>query len=49
MYGEMGYMARSPEDRCEITRWFPPARSVILAAFSYHDGSQAPAPPRFQW
>ncbi len=44
MYGEMGYMARSPEDRCEITRWFPAARSVLLAAFSYHDGSPTPAP-----
>lgn len=38
MHGEMDYMARKPMDRCEITRWFPPARSVILCAFSYHDG-----------
>lgn len=38
MHGEMGYMARSPEDRSDITRWFPAARSVVLCAFSYHDG-----------
>lgn len=44
MHGEMGYMARSPEDRADITRWFPAARSVALCAFSYHDGR--PTEPR---
>lgn len=42
MHGEMGYMARNPEDRCDIRRWFPGAKSVVLCAFSYHDGSPPP-------
>ena len=40
LHGEMGYMARSPAGRAEITRWFPAAKSVFLAAFGYHDGSR---------
>lgn len=43
MHGAMGYMARAPEDRPLITRWFPAARSVVVLAFSTHDG--APPPP----
>lgn len=42
MHGAMGYMARAPEDRPFVTKWFPAARSVVVCAFSYHDGSAAP-------
>lgn len=44
MHGAMGYMARAPQDRPFITKWFPAARSVVICAFSYHDGSKSPAP-----
>lgn len=44
MHGEMGYMARAPEDRPFIDRWFPAARSVVVCAFSYHDGNPPPPP-----
>jgi len=40
----MAYMARSPEARSEITRWFPEARSVVICAFGYQDGSSASEP-----
>ncbi|MDE2291212.1 MAG: tRNA epoxyqueuosine(34) reductase QueG, partial [Elusimicrobia bacterium] len=42
MHGAMSYMARAPEDRPFITRWFPAARSVAVCAFSYHDGAPPP-------
>ena len=42
MHGVMGYMARAPQDRPFVTRWFPAARSVVVCAFSYHDGTKAP-------
>ncbi|MFH1726269.1 MAG: tRNA epoxyqueuosine(34) reductase QueG [Elusimicrobiota bacterium] len=45
LHGEMGYMARSPEDRSDITRWFPPARSVVVAAFSYPGLNALPKEP----
>jgi len=38
-HGEMAYMSRVPESRKDITRWFAPARSVVVCAFSYHDGA----------
>ncbi|MBI3298797.1 MAG: tRNA epoxyqueuosine(34) reductase QueG [Elusimicrobia bacterium] len=44
MHGAMGYMARAAEERPYITRWFPPARSVIVCAFSTHDGKPPPPP-----
>ncbi len=43
MHGAMGYMARRPEERPYVTSWFPPARSVVVCAFSYHGGT--PPPP----
>lgn len=42
MHGAMGYMARAPEDRPFITKWFPAARAVVVCAFSYHDGTKPP-------
>lgn len=42
MHGTMGYMSRDPSMRDSITRWFPPARSVVLLAFSY-SGRPEPA------
>ncbi len=44
MHGEMGYMSRDPESREDVRKWFPKARSVLICAFSYHDGSRAPEP-----
>lgn len=44
-HGEMSYMARSPEVRKDITGWFPPARSVVICAFRYHDGKASTAVP----
>lgn len=44
MHGDMGYMARAPEDRPHLTRWFPAAKSVVVCAFSYHDGTPPPTP-----
>ena len=44
MHGEMAYMARDPAGRSDILRWFPEAKSVVLCAFSCHDGAPAPAP-----
>ncbi|HVE15055.1 MAG TPA: tRNA epoxyqueuosine(34) reductase QueG [Elusimicrobiota bacterium] len=44
MHGEMDYMARKPEDRADVRRWFPAAQSVMICAFSYHDGTPPPAP-----
>lgn len=38
-HGEMSYMARAPEGRKDITGWFSAARSVVVCAFSYHDGT----------
>ena len=32
--GSMGYMARDPEVRTELRRWYPEARSVLVCAFS---------------
>ncbi|MBI4424151.1 MAG: tRNA epoxyqueuosine(34) reductase QueG [Elusimicrobia bacterium] len=43
MHGTMGYMAREPALRDSITRWFPPARSVVLLAYSYAGRPQGPA------
>lgn len=43
MHGTMGYMARDPNTRWEITRWFKSAKSVVLSAFSY---GEAPDPCR---
>lgn len=31
----MAYMARDPEARADIKRWFPEARTVVFGAFSY--------------
>ncbi|MFH2204237.1 MAG: tRNA epoxyqueuosine(34) reductase QueG [Elusimicrobiota bacterium] len=39
MHGEMGYMAREPEKRADIRRWYPKARSVIVCAFSYYSAA----------
>ena len=44
MHGAMGYMARKPEERPFVTKWFPAARSVVVCAFSYHGGDPAPPP-----
>ena len=41
MHGTMGYMARDPDTRADITRWFKPAKSVILMAFSYGEAPVA--------
>ncbi len=42
MHGGMDYMAREPDKRGDIRRWYPDARSVLLCAFSYHAGTPAP-------
>jgi epoxyqueuosine reductase len=36
----MSYMSRAVESRRDITRWFATARSVVVCAFSYHDGNE---------
>lgn len=45
MHGTMGYMAKDPEGRMDITRWFSPARSVVLLGFSYSGPSPDPVSP----
>lgn len=45
MHGGMDYMARRRETREDVTRWFPRARSVVLCAFSYHDGREPVSEP----
>ncbi len=35
MHATMAYMARDPQGRDSITRWFPAAKSVVLLGFSY--------------
>jgi epoxyqueuosine reductase len=42
MHGEMGYMERAPEKRADLRSWFPQARSVALAAFSYRIPGEHP-------
>ncbi len=44
MHGGMGYMSRDPESREDVRKWFPAAKSVVICAFSYHDGSRVPVP-----
>ena len=44
MHAGMGYMARSPDTRADIRRWFPQARSVVLCAWSYGEPTSAAAP-----
>lgn len=39
MQATMDYMARSPESREDITRWYPQAKSVLICGFSYSDNS----------
>ncbi len=43
MHGTMGYMARDPSVRDSITRWWAPAKSVILLAFSYSGKPESPS------
>ncbi|MBI3547697.1 MAG: tRNA epoxyqueuosine(34) reductase QueG [Elusimicrobia bacterium] len=38
MHATMGYMARRPERRDGAASWFPPAKSVVVLAFSYDPG-----------
>lgn len=44
----MGYMERDPAGRADVRSWFPEAKSVVVAAFSYRifdDASRAPREP----
>ncbi len=41
----MAYMARDPESRADIRRWFPEARTVVFGAFSYLIHSKDQRPP----
>ncbi len=42
MHADMAYMARNAESRRDVRAWFPPAKSVLVCAYSY--GGSAPAP-----
>jgi epoxyqueuosine reductase len=45
MHGAMAYMARNAESRRDVRAWFPPAKSVLVCAYSYGGGTPpAPAP-----
>jgi len=45
MHGAMGYMERDPQARADVRAWFPEARSVAVAAFSYRIPDDAPELP----
>jgi epoxyqueuosine reductase QueG len=32
---DLSYLARNPDMRCDITKWYPKARSILLCAFQY--------------
>ena len=40
----MDYMAKDPQTRSDIRRWWPQARSVFICAFDYSDNRQKPLP-----
>jgi epoxyqueuosine reductase len=42
--GEMEWMSRGEEKRCDLQKILPGARSVIVVALSYFQGEQAPQP-----
>jgi epoxyqueuosine reductase len=42
MHGSMSYMERAKEAREDVLNYFPRARSVVICAFSCHDGAPSP-------
>lgn len=40
----MDYMAKDPQTRSDIRRWWPQARSVFICAFDYADNRKKPLP-----
>lgn len=46
-HASMAYMARNAESRHDVRAWYPEAKTVLMCAFSYSDGSgPAPEPGR---
>lgn len=44
-HASMSYMERNAESRRDIRAWYPEAKTVLLCAFSYSDGSGPAAAP----